>query len=41
MPAPARVILRLLVPTGLFDAGWNEQLRANGAMALRDRAPYA
>lgn len=41
MPAPARVILRLLVPTGLFDAAWNEQLRANGAMALRDRAPYA
>ena len=39
-PPVARTIFRLLLPTGLFDAGWNKILKQNGALERRFDRPY-
>ncbi len=35
-----KIIFRLLVPTGLFDIGWNKILKQNGAFERRFDRPY-
>lgn len=38
--AVSRLFFRLLAPTGLFDSGWNKQLKENGAYERRFDRSY-